>query len=77
MATRTTSGNERTPVPTPTVGPEQLRIHTLLAVGDAFAAQLKVTAKWRAGTVRALLNPGTMPSQARVDHLLRPIGGGR
>lgn len=70
MQSRTTSGNGRSGVE----GPEQLRIATLLAVGDAFAAQLRITAKWSPGTVRALLVPGSLPTPARLDYLLRPGG---
>ena len=55
-------------------GPEQLRIATILASSDAICAQLRITARWQPGTVRALLTPGAMPSVLRVDQLL---GGGR
>lgn len=51
-------------------GPEQLRISTIIARADALAAQLRITAKWSPGTVRALLTPGCMPSMLRVDQLL-------
>jgi hypothetical protein len=71
MFSRTTSGNRRSGPE----GPEQLRISTLLAVGEAFQAQLRITAKWRPGTVRALLVPGSLPTPARLAYLLRPTGG--
>lgn len=51
-------------------GPEQLRIATLLAVGDAFCAQLRVAARWQPGTIRTLLASDSMPGARRVDQLL-------
>jgi hypothetical protein len=71
MISRTTSGNGRLSPE----GPEQLRIATLLARADAFCAQLRITAKWRPGTVRALLVPGSLPTPARLAYLIRPTGG--
>lgn len=49
---------------------ERVRLATIIALADAFQAQLKITARWSPGVVRELLTPGSMPACMRVEQLL-------
>lgn len=71
MLSRTTNGSGRFARETP----QHPRIDTLFALRDAVVAKLGVTSRWRPGTLRALLVPGSLPTPARLAYLLRPTGG--
>jgi hypothetical protein len=54
---------------------EQVRLATIIARADAFAAQLRITATWRPATVRALLRPEMTTTRCRLAQLLHCDGG--